>query len=108
MYCKLLIFFFKYYKAIELCINIFIHVYAYFVILPRLMFLVLVMCITVHNMMWMSPDGILCDAAFTCLCTVSILYAMKEETTLINKPLQTPCTWFQSVSFYKSYLEYTN
>lgn len=60
-----------------------------------LLLLVLVMCVTVHNMMWMSQDGILCDAAFTCLCTVSILYAMKEETTLINSPLKTPSTWFQ-------------
>lgn len=66
----------------------------------RLLLLVLVMCVTVHNMMWMSQDGILCDAAFTCLCTVSILYAMKEETTLINSPLKTPSTWFQSVEFY--------
>ncbi|XP_061166487.1 uncharacterized protein LOC133175399 [Saccostrea echinata] len=60
-----------------------------------LMFLVLIMCVAVHNMMWMSQDGILCDAAFTCMCTVCILYAMKEETTLINSPLKTPSTWFQ-------------
>ncbi|OWF40938.1 uncharacterized protein LOC110463107 [Mizuhopecten yessoensis] len=60
-----------------------------------LLFLVLVLCLAVHNMMWMSQEGILCDAAFSCLCCVAVLYTMKDETNLINHPLNTPETWYR-------------
>ncbi|KAK3083683.1 hypothetical protein FSP39_001451 [Pinctada imbricata] len=60
-----------------------------------LLFLVFILCVAIHNMMWLSQDGILLDAAFTSLCSIAVLYAMKEETTLINSPLKTPATWFQ-------------
>ena len=39
--------------------------------------------------------GFLCDVAFSSLCSISVLYAMKEETSLINHPLRTPDTWLQ-------------
>ncbi|XP_052075634.1 uncharacterized protein LOC127713077 [Mytilus californianus] len=60
-----------------------------------LLFVVLILCLTMHNMMWMSQEGFLCDVAFSTLCSISVLYAMKEETSLINHPLRTPDTWLQ-------------
>ncbi|XP_046570719.1 uncharacterized protein LOC124278973 [Haliotis rubra] len=58
-----------------------------------LVFVVLLLLVAVHNMMWMSQEA---DAAFCSLCTdcpVVVLYAMLEETSHIRAPLQPPPSW---------------
>ncbi|XP_069134931.1 uncharacterized protein [Argopecten irradians] len=46
-----------------------------------LLSLVHVLCLTVHCIMLMSEKGILSDAAFSSLCSVALVYAMKSEST---------------------------
>ncbi|XP_069124589.1 uncharacterized protein [Argopecten irradians] len=47
-----------------------------------LLFLVLILSVAVHVMMMTSQEGILCDAAFSCLCSMAALYAMMNETMI--------------------------
>ncbi|XP_071110865.1 uncharacterized protein [Haliotis cracherodii] len=63
-----------------------------------LVFVVLLLLVAVHNMMWMAQEGIISDAAFCTLCTVVVLYAMLEETSHIRAPLQPPPSWKRSYS----------
>ncbi|XP_041347038.1 uncharacterized protein LOC121366798 [Gigantopelta aegis] len=69
-----------------------------------LVFLVLVVLITMHNMMWMAPQtGIVSDAAFCSLCSIVVLYAMIEETRHVRQPLNVPTAWNKSYS--KSFVD---
>ncbi|XP_067672987.1 uncharacterized protein [Haliotis asinina] len=58
-----------------------------------LVFVVLLLLVAVHNMMWMSQEGIISDAAFCSLCTVVVLCAMLDETSHIRAPLKPPPSW---------------
>ncbi|KAL5017447.1 hypothetical protein ScPMuIL_007036 [Solemya velum] len=60
-----------------------------------LLFLVVLLLLAVHNMMWMSMEGIISDAAFCSLLSVCIMYSMYQETDLIQKPNKLPESWFR-------------
>ncbi|KAK6192481.1 hypothetical protein SNE40_003939 [Patella caerulea] len=54
---------------------------------------VIIVFIMIHNMMVIAPQGILSDAAFCGLCSVFVLYAMIQETNIIQHPISTPPSW---------------